>query len=236
MTILSVAQDMSAYIGIDRPLALVSSTEVEHQELVSVANRAADYIARAYDWQKLSVVGTLTGDGTITSFDFPADFSKFTDDAGGEARILTPVMAGPMYRIQDMNDWLEREVRQIGRVTYSWIMYGGQIHIKPALPAATDASFFYQSANIISDGGVTPTYKAAFTADSDVFRLDERMLMLCMLWMWRHSKQQSYAEYMAEFEKRKAEITASDKGPRSISFAPSRLRQGIPIAYPFELS
>jgi len=236
MSILSVAQDISPFTGIDRPDALFASDVQAHVELAAIANRAADEISGMYEWQVLSKKGTFTGDGVKTAFDLPSDFSRFTTDSAGESNIVTPIMAGPMYRIADLDDWLYREIKDIGRVTYSWIMYGGQVHIEPALPNAVVASYFYQSKNIVSNGATTPTFKPAFNADGDVFRLDERLLMLCMLWMWRHSKGQTYAQYTAEFETRKSRLIAADKGPRSVSLGRSRIRDNLPVAYPFELS
>lgn len=236
MTILSIARDIAPLIGIAKPEALLSSVAPEHEELVTIAGRAVDYIINASNWQALSTEHTLIGDGVTTEFDFPADFSRFTEDDDGEANIFTPIMVGAMHRIPTMNEWLYREVKQIGRITYSWIVYGGRIRIKPALPVGVPAKFFYQSNNAISDGLISPSFKEAFTSDGDVFRLDSRMLNLCMLWMWRHANGQSYAQYQQEFEKRKAEISRTDKGPRSISFGRTKPVMSAELAYPFELS
>jgi hypothetical protein len=235
MSILSVSQDIAPFIGIKKPTALMASTAAEHLQLAAIANRALDYIVGGQDWQLLSKQHTVTGDGVLTEFAMPSDFDKFTNDARGEARIYTPIVAGPMCRVDTIDDWLRREVKQIGLVTYSWIIFGGKLNIKPALPVGVSAYYFYQSKNAVSDGNVTPAYKSAFNSDGDVFLLDERMLMLCMLWMWRHSKGQSYAQYQEEFEKRKAEVSNKDKGPRSISFGRSYSNASAPIAYPFEL-
>jgi hypothetical protein len=235
MTILSVAQDVAPFIGITKPTSLMGSTVPEHEELAAIANRAADYISKAYDWQKLTKLHTLTGDGVTTEFAFPADYRKFTDDSDGEAEIQTSIGLGPLCRVRDLSEWLRREVRQIGQVTYSWIIYNDKIHIKPALPVGETASYFYQSKNIVSDSGAVPVYRAFFAGDGDVFRLDERMFMLCVLWMWRHAKQQSYAQYQQEFEERKSDLITNDKGSRSLKFGRSYRSSGVVVAYPYGL-
>lgn len=236
MTILSISQDIAPFIGIAKPSSLMASTASEHEELAAIANRAADYIVGGQDWQVLTKQHTVTGDGVLTEFDFPSDYDRFTSDARGEANIYTPIMAGPMCRVDTMDEWLRREVKQIGLVTYSWIVYGGRLHIKPAIPVGVAAYFFYQSKSAVIDASPIPSYRSMFLVDTDVFRLDERMLSLCMLWMWRHAKGQSYAQYQQEFEKRKSEVALKDKGPRSISFGRSNSMHAASMAYPFELS
>lgn len=235
MSILSVAQDVSNYIAIDKPTSFLGSTDRELVELASIANRAADYITALHDWQTLTVRHTLTGGGVTTEFSLPSDFLKFTDNAKGEAEIVTPIMAGPMCRVQDPNEWLNREVRLIGLVTYSWIRLGDAIHIKPALPAGVSAYFHYQSKLHVAEESPSTVKKAEFQQDGDRYRLDERMLKECIKWMWRHSKGQSYAEYMAGFERRKAQCISWDIGPRALSFGRSGSKNIAPYAYPFEI-
>jgi len=233
MSLLSVAQEIAPLIGLAKPATLVASSEPEHEQLLVIAQRAADVISEAYDWQALTKLHTLTGNGTTTDFSLPADFGKFTDDSDDEGKIYSTLGIGPLVRVHDLSEWLRREVRQIGQVTYSWILYGNLIRIKPALPNAATAQFFYQSENLIVDGVSSVTRKARFSADNDLLLLDERMLKLCMLWMWRHSNEQSYAQYMQEYEQLKSRLITRDKGSKSIRFGRSKLVSNVQTAYPY---
>jgi hypothetical protein len=233
MTVLSVVRNLN-FIGVARPESLFSSTEREYVQLATLANRAKDDIIAAHDWRVLTKLHTLTGDGTTTEWDFPSDFDRFTDDNTGKAAIVTPIMVGPMVQIEDLQTWLNMEVRQFGRVTYSWILLGGKIVVKPALPAGTPAYFYYQSNAVVQEKPFV--FKHEFTLDPDKFRLDEKLLEETIAWMWRHEKRQAYAEDMATAEKTKAQLIMRDKGPRKLKFGSSVEANAATYAYPFALS
>ena len=58
--------------------------------------------------------------------------------------------------------------------------------------------------------------KAAFTADSDTFRLDEELLKLGIVWQWKASKGYPYAEDMANYEKQMNACLQKDAGSKPI--------------------
>lgn len=57
--------------------------------------------------------------------------------------------------------------------------------------------------------------KEEFTSDDDVFRLDERVLKLGMIWPWKANKGQAYAEDMVTYEDALAVASGNDKGSTS---------------------
>ncbi len=59
----------------------------------------------------------------------------------------------------DSDRWLYDEVTDFTTITPQWTIYGGQIHIRPALALADAVRYFYLS-NIIVSGS-----KTVFTAD-----------------------------------------------------------------------
>ena len=50
MSVLSVIQDASAVIALNKPTVIFSSTEREHFELQVLVNSCARYVAQDYEW------------------------------------------------------------------------------------------------------------------------------------------------------------------------------------------
>lgn len=226
MTILSAIQNVSASISITRPDAVFSSQEREHFELQVLANSSASHIAKDYEWQALKALATLTGDGILTAFSFPADYDRMLK----KAELWSNRNAKPLGHITDTDRWLELEVRQFGFVSGLWSILGDQINIKPA-PASGELVKFYYMTNkwARNEPGAA---KAAFTADSDGFRLSERLLELCMIWMWKSRKKLPYAQEKDDYEDAKEKLIVADKGSRIIRVGQVRALRGAQIAYP----
>ncbi|QIG49567.1 hypothetical protein G5V57_18725 [Nordella sp. HKS 07] len=229
MTILTAIQNVSAAIALNRPEAVFSSTEREHFELQVLANTAGLYIAKDYEWQALRVVGTLTGDGTKTAFDLPADYDRMLKEA--EFRSSRYITA--LTHIIDSDHWLDMEIRQFNQIAGMWTLHGGQIHIRPAPAAGEAVKFFYMSKLWAKDD--QGTLKDGFTKDSDTFQLSEKILELCMIWKWRAQKGLPYAQDQDNYEDAKEKLQAADKGSRIISVGRARRLRGMTSTYPVSI-
>ncbi len=71
MTVLTVAQAASSYLVGRRPTALYSSTDPMDVEMAALANEAAVDIAKGADWQRLTKLNTVNGDGVTEAFPLP---------------------------------------------------------------------------------------------------------------------------------------------------------------------
>jgi hypothetical protein len=99
-----------------------------------------------------------------------------------------------MLYISDLNEWLQRRARNYSDSRGEWINYAGKIRFWPPLAAAETATFAYLTKNCIlfDGGGVGFT----FQSDSDRYLLDERLLKLGMIALWKQNKGSPYAEDM----------------------------------------
>jgi hypothetical protein len=228
MSILSVIKQVCPVIGLTVPDAVFSSTDREHAELQALANEMARRIAfDGRDWTRLKVLATLTGDGIATGFNLPSDYKRMLK----KARIwpsATPY--SPLTHYPDSDTWLAMAVQNYQSLTGAWTMVGEQVHIKPVMPNLATASFFYISDLIIKAEDGTP--KAEFTSDDDVFRLDERVLKLGMIWQWKANKGQAYAEDMVTYEDALAVASGNDKGSNILTVGTPRLPAGAECAFP----
>ena len=231
MTILTVMQAVTPVIGLTVPDSVISSTEREHVELTALANEMAKRIALAHDWQLLSTVETITGDGSTEAHSLPSDYDRMPK----RAQVWSSSLETPLSRISSIDRWLGLDVQSYDYVINAWIIYGGQIHIKPALANAVTAKYFYQSNLIITPNG-GGSNQTSFTNDGDTFRLDEDLLKLGMIWQWKANKGRPYAEDMANYEDRKERLIERDKGSRIHRMGRVRLPRGVDVAYPQTIS
>ncbi|MEL6758228.1 MAG: hypothetical protein AAFP81_17485 [Pseudomonadota bacterium] len=230
MTVLSAIQQACTVIGLEKPDSVFGSTEREHVELADLANEIGERIAKAAEWRVLAAVETITGDAVTTAWPLPADYDRMTKDS----KVWLSTYQTPATRISSLDDWLEREVREIDFLYNAWIIFGGNMNIKPELAVGATAKFYYQQNTFVraSDN----TRKAAFDNDGDSFMLDERMLRLGIIWQWKETKGLPYAEDMTNFEMLQSKRIAEDAGAKEIKMGRVRLPRGVENAYPFSIS
>lgn len=228
MAILDVIQDVCTVIGLTVPAGVFGSTDREHVELKSLANEMAQRIAfDSRDWTRLKTLGTLTGDGSAQSFDLPADYQRMLKKAA-----LWPSASpyAPFAHYPDSDQWLGITVQNFQNLVGAWTMLGDQVLIKPAVPNLSTVQFYYITNKIIKDKDGSP--KTTFTADDDVFRLNERVLKLGMIWQWKANKGRTYAEDMATYEDALAVAAGADKGSNILAVGRRRSPIDADFAYP----
>lgn len=227
-TILEIAQAAAPRMGLAVPGQLFGSTGDTETELRSVLQAAADRIVRAHDWSVLKVEETNTGDGTTEGFDLPSDYLRMPK----EGQVWSTRWQHPLAPVT-AEEWLRLDVREYDLVVGTWIILEGQIKFRPVLTSTETARWFY-----ISDLAVKPASganKATFTADTDTFRLGDRILELALIWEWRATKGLPYEEQMATAETALAQAISDDKGARIIAQASRRNFQGK-MAYPWQIT
>ena len=226
MTVLSVLQAVCPVIGLDVPTAVMASTTREHVELAALANDMAERIAQVHDWQALKTLATITGDGATESHALPNDYARMLR----KAQVWSSSLETPLKPVSDTDEWLGLDVQSFDFVVNGWTIYGGQMHIKPALALGVTAKYFYLSNRIVSpvDGDDQPS----FTLDTDAFVLDDTLLRHGIIWQWRANKGLPYQEDLDTYEDRKEHLIAADKGSRMMRLGTVRLPGDVTIACP----
>lgn len=226
MSLLTVFQQAcTSGIALEKPAAVYGSTTREHIELANIANEMAAMIAASHEWQILNKIAVITGDGTTEDFALPSDFDRMLD----KSQLWSTSLETPLSPISDRDDWLELDIKTFDFVINAWILYAGEIHIKPALSTGVQVKYFYQS-NLWGLNGSTPI--SEFTADTNTFRIDERLLKLGIIWKWREMKGLPYAEDLATYERLLAKLAMRDKGSRIIRLGKAVLPRDTTVAYP----
>lgn len=227
MTVLTACQQASRLMNIEPPSSIFSSSDTYAKELAAVVNESATAIAKATDWRLLTVLATFTGDGTATAFNLPSNYARMPV----KGLVYSTRSQLPLTHIDDLDTWLDMDIRNWTDVIGRWTMLGGQFLLQPVLQPTENAKFYYLSNEIVKSA--TGAFKAAFSADDDSFRLPERLLALDVIWRWRMSKGLDYAEQMQNFEIARAEEAGRERGARKLAIGKVRvpsIAQGF--AYP----
>lgn len=222
MSLLSACQEAAIELNQTEPTSIFSSTDRFAKELRVQANKSAEAIMKAYDWQILTKRATITGDGTDTSFPLPSDYDRMAK----KTNLASSSTNVDLIKAEDLDQW-DYFLNHMSTTTPGfWIILGGEIQIMPAPSTGVVHSYYYISKNAVSGD------KPRFTADTDTFVLPERLLTLSIIWRWRASKRLEYAEDMTNFEIAFGEETATDKGSRILIAGNQRTPYNVQTAYP----
>lgn len=233
MTVLSAVQNAcTESLSLAKPDTLFGSTRRDMVELQSIANAAAEYIARDHDWEFLKTKATIAGNGVADDFSLPDDYDRMLVKAG----LWSSRLSAPLLHVDDSDRWLGIEVQGDMSAFGAWTMYQSRIHILPAPALSETVQYFYISNNIVritvSEG--VYSYTNTFTIDEQSFALSETLLKLAIVWMYKASKGREYAEDMATYEREKEKLVARDGGSKIIHVGRTRL-PGAEFAYPLSV-
>lgn len=142
----------------------------------------------------------------------PSDFEYFANrtqwSAAQSWELLGPITAQ------------EKQVLRYGitnSTPYSrWYVKNNKIFLNPAPTAANDklAFDYYSNYWCESSGG---TAQARWTADSDVYKLDEDCFVLGMIWRYRRAKGLDYGQEKYDYDNECQRVMARDSGCRTLS-------------------
>ena len=212
MSVLSACSDAAVEL-IGRPLnAVFSASGKFEREMQRHANKMARAMAKAHDWQALTTLATLTGDGAAIAHALPDDYDRMPVDAAVNSSTWQNFRYTPA---RDLNQWHDVRTYISAGTPGFWIILGGQMNVYPVMPLAESATYYYQSKNWAFSAA--SEVKGAFSADADTFRLNEDVLTLGIIWSWRQQKRLEYSEDMANYEVALSELRGRDRGSRILA-------------------
>jgi hypothetical protein len=230
MTVQSVIREVCSFVGVRPPNGSVFVSPYQDRtawEFVQLANEIAQRIAYdTRDWTALRALGTFTGDGILASFPLPANYQRMLLTTNVWRSSNTNA---PLSFVSDPDEWLQKElqggyINPIGE----WTIFGGEMHVRPILPAGETVKFYYLHSNPVklASGG----YGNQFMNDADTFPLSERLLKLAMIWQWKCNKGATYAEDLANYEDALTKVAGADK-PSPILVGSMPMSSDAHVAY-----
>jgi hypothetical protein len=183
-TILNNVLGQSTFIKRDN---FTSSSATNDVQMVDIANQVAYELKDAYNWGELRKPWTLEIIDEQTVYPLPLDWNGVVPDSGwqteGSRQIELPV-PGPrwyMYKFSTFSDGGTLRCR----------LYGGNIEIHDP---GTTSSFTLEYLTKYPILSSTMEAKEFFTADTDVFLLDDMLLTLGVKAYWQREKQMPSAD------------------------------------------
>jgi hypothetical protein len=175
--------------------AFAGSTDPDLIQMVEFANRAASEYRRYHPWSQLRKSTTITLVGGQTEYDLPADFDWYVTESmwksDGARHVVIPTSDRYWAFIKAGNPGT--------RINYYAKIIGGQL----AFTAVTDGDVInldYCSLFAVEGSGAVA--KERFTADTDLWYLDDDTLVLGIKAYWKAEKEMpSAAVDMADFRK-----------------------------------
>lgn len=231
MTVLSAVQSAMIRLVGRKDSAVFSSQDPTMIELADLINETATDIMKKHDWQALTKIATITGDGATTAFPVPADYDRMAL-AQGVANSASWFWG--FDAVPDLDTWIAIQNGQFLGVTPGWwIILANQFQFAPAPGSRQTAKYPYISANI----AISPTSvpQRAFSADQDKSVLDERLLTLGLIWRWKAQKSLDYTEDMRNYEIALSEAMARDGGSRVIRSSGRRVPANVAVGWPWAL-
>lgn len=230
MTILSVVQSATTVLGMNVPDAVYGNQAREMVEMRAHVARVSDLIVDEFDWQRLTRIGSIIGDGAQTEFDLPLDFHRFQKNS----QLISQARPHCAFsHIPDANSWLRAISDQIWLAVPIWTLMGGKIVFQQPPSSGEVIRFTYISNQVVQPAAPEPP-RPDFEADDDAYALPERILELGLIWNWKAAKSQPYAKELNDYEQALARAIGIDRGERTVTvgLGPSF---DVPTAYPWTL-
>lgn len=199
-------------------------------EISSLANEAADDIAKAHPWQRMLAVHTIDGDSVTDAWPLPANYDRMVNG--------TDIMSGTWHDRHyeyagTLDNWMNLQSLRPALPPGYWIIIDDRINFLPRIETGDNAKFYYVKSNYATDAGGTP--KPKFDNDADLFILNNRVLTLALIWRWKAMKVMEYGEDIRLYDEALSQEMSRDQGSRVIRSGYPRRHGAFSTAYPWTL-
>ena len=182
MTFLTLCQNVADETGVQRPAAVIGSTDAGLLKIRRAANKAGISVMRAAKWLVLRKEKTFTAiAGETQTGILPADFDRFVPETFWD-RTNIQLLIGPTSPVE----WNGLKAGGYDGVSRRFIHRGTAILIIPVFDGGQSLAFEYISRNWCQSSTATAQYEWA--ADTDTGILDEELLTLATTYFYKDSE------------------------------------------------
>lgn len=226
MSLLTLIQNVATEVGISSPSSVIGNNDTQIQQLLQLAQQEGRLLASRGRWSALTKgaaftlslaadQGKLQNGGTAVVSD--GDFDYMTNDTMWNDTTTLPIL-GPVSSRQ----WQTLQVFPVTGPYQQFMIRGNNLFIDPVPTSADTVVFDYQSTWWCEDSGGQG--QDSWQDDSDVGRLDEKLMRLGILWRWLRRKGQDYSEEFAEYERQVLDALARDGGNEVMNLSTTHTR------------
>lgn len=209
-TLLENAQEAMRLLKIDVLTSLIGNTEDETAQLIwSLANRGGRAIASRIAWQALLATETITTVADDDQGALPSDFVRMIPETMWNVD-RQRIVFGPL----DAQEWAEVTSNLTTLVNPAFMIRAGHVFMSPDPTAGETVTYTYLSKNWALSSTSTP--QASYLADDDSTLFDDEVLILDLIWRYRHNKGLAFDDDRIEFERRLADLISNDGARRTL--------------------
>jgi len=209
-TLLSLCQDVADLVSLERPTAIVGSTNQTARRLLQVVRETCEELKDRHPWQKLIREHTITTADATASYALPSDYDRYVNNTAWDQTNYWQIRGSltPQQWQFYQNAIVSLPAnRKRFRVKHDTANSAERIFIDPT-PTAVETLVIEYVTNqwCESSGG---TGQSAWTADTDVSLLPEELIRQGARWrMWRIGGF-AYADERADYDSRTAQLIAN---------------------------
>jgi len=219
--ILDICQNAARACGFGSPAQIVGSTDKTAMQLLSLANREGEFLSTQKDWSELKSEHTFQLATADQEYTLPDDFRWIipgtTYDRDNDRIVLNPVSS---QEWQYLKAWTS-----IGGLTRRARIRANQLEFEQTITASDNGktiAFEYLSSYWAQTS--SGTAKRRFTLDTDIFRLDDELMTLGIIWRFRRAKGLGFEDERAEYLSQLNIHKSADGGSRTLDMSSSTLR------------
>ena len=211
MNVLGAIQRFATAVGFPSPSVALTSTSNDVLQVVELLNQVGRELAGRHDWQALTFEATFTtvateSQGSLSTIIGATQvLKKITDDTIWDRTQQQPVW-GPL----SPQLWQGNKALVLSGPYPQYRIRGNAILFYPVPAAGHSCYFEYVSKCWATDVGGS-TFKTNVTADTDVFLVDEELIMAGLEWRWLRKKGLSYAEEFNSYEMLVADAIGNER-------------------------
>lgn len=215
MSMLTVVQSFCERQNLTVPSTVYGSTDKQVTQIKALLEEEGNDLAVRGGWQALTLEASHTSvaaesQGTITSI---ADdgYRYIVNETIWDRSTRLPIM-GPLSG----PEWQALKALVNTGPRYQFRIRGGLLIVNPTPVAGESWYFEYVTENWITDATGT-TGKTRFTADTDLIRLPESLVLMGLRWRWLREKGMDYAELFRTYELQVKDALGRDGGKPRLS-------------------
>ncbi len=219
-TLVTMLNEVLGEAGFLERTSFADSPDPDDKQMVHIANRVVEDIRSFYDWSLLAKTHHVTIVGGQDRYPLPDDYYSVVSDSAwetnGSRKCDFPVPRNRwfMYKFSSLTDAGTVRAR----------LYGNVIQINDP-SVATEIDLEYVSKYVVTDSAGTP--KEKFTKDTDLFVLDDELLIKGVKARWAGTKMMPMAkDWKDEFQEELRFHVGLDSSGQTIGGGPTRDRRG----------
>lgn len=217
MSLLSIAQAVSLRVISQRPTAGVSSADPKIQQIIELISNEGQELNSRHSWQAQTSESTFTtvateSQGSILTL-AGADFNFIVNETMWNRSQRRPVF-GP----KSPAEWQQLKAQFMQGPWLQYRLRGNQLLFLPVPPVGHNVYFEWCTKNWCTDStGVTG--KTSMTQDTDIAKLDERIITLGGIWRFKKENHLEYAEDFNAYEAAVADAISRDGSKPRLNLA-----------------